>query len=357
MTTVKVSMHWLTLIMLWSVACTSVLAQESGAIVDSIQSNNDAAARSEPATKFHLKGVLISRSGRSSALVNNRVFIEGDRVAGAEILAIKEGAVQILVGSREFTVPVGSTAVAEQLSGSTIGKSHESTRPRINRKRNPPVATPLFPDSTLAQFNSDERHRPVKQGETLSDIAQHYLSGGVTMNQVMIALFQANPQAFGDNINILYEGAILRIPDQDELHFQSPELAMAVVVRHMDAWRTGHQQRIRLSKVIDSRQYGPVSSGETLSGIAVQVARNGATMNQMMMALFRANPQAFGGNINTLHSGAILRIPDEHELHDQSPELAMAEVVRHMDTWRTGSWQELRSTSAHAYMTASSRAD
>ena len=40
-------------------------------------------------------------------------------------------------------------------------------------------------------------------------------------------------------------------------------------------------------------------------------------MNQMMLAIYEANPQAFAGNINYLKEGAILRIPADAELADR----------------------------------------
>ena len=310
---------------------------------------NSGAADAEPATSFHLKGVLISQSGRS-ALVNGELSREGDRVGGAEILAITEGAVRILMGSRELTVHVGSTAVQARSFNPATGGSREPPRLRSVRKQDLPVGSVRLQVPALAGFHA----HPVKQGETLSGISQHYLSDGVTRNQMMIALFQTNPQAFSGNINVLHEGAILRIPDGNELLRQAPETATAEVLRQTEAWQIRHQQPTRLAKVLDQGEYGPVSGGETLSGIAERALPDGVTMNQMMIALFQANPQAFSNNINLLHEGAILRIPEAHELRRQEREIATAEVVRQTDAWRTGYWQQARSTAAYAHMTASS---
>lgn len=84
-------------------------------------------------------------------------------------------------------------------------------------------------------------------GETLSGIAQHYIGDGVTVDQTMIALFRANPHAFSGNINVLHEGAVLRIPDGGELRNQPPRTATAEVVRQTDAWRSGARQQARLT--------------------------------------------------------------------------------------------------------------
>lgn len=273
---------------------------------------------SDPAADFHLKGVLVSTSGRS-ALVNNRVAREGDRVAGAEILSIREGEVRIFMGSQELTVRVGSTAARAKSSGS----------------------------STVRPTDSDSHYGPVMRGETLSEIAERHLVDDVSLNQVMIALFEANPRAFDDNINRLHEGAILRIPAGNIVRRQATVTAEAEVMRQMAAWRSDRQQPVHVADVVDPLTYGPVAAGETLSGIAVNFLRDGATINQTMTALFDANPQAFSGNINVLLEGAVLRIPDAVALHHQTPEMATAEVVRQTNAWRHEADPPLQSASAN----------
>ena len=58
-----------------------------------------------------------------------------------------------------------------------------------------------------------------------------------------------------------------------------------------------------------------VQPGETLYSIAGRLSTGGrAGANRMALALFEQNPQAFGGNVNRLRSGAILRVPDEAAL-------------------------------------------
>lgn len=70
----------------------------------------------------------------------------------------------------------------------------------------------------------------VQQRDTLWGIAQRARSdSGLTTNQVMLALYQANPEAFMGNINRLKAGAILRIPPQDELAAILPQAAAAEV--------------------------------------------------------------------------------------------------------------------------------
>jgi pilus assembly protein FimV len=78
-----------------------------------------------------------------------------------------------------------------------------------------------------------------------------------------------------------------------------------------------------------------VRSGQTLSGIAAQMAGAGQTLDQTMVALLRANPEAFiGGNINRLKAGAVLRTPAQDELARVGAAEARAMVREQAAQWR-----------------------
>jgi pilus assembly protein FimV len=54
-----------------------------------------------------------------------------------------------------------------------------------------------------------------------------------------------------------------------------------------------------------------VKRGDTLGVIAAQVRPEGVSLDQMLVALYRANPDAFvGNNMNRLRAGQILKVPD-----------------------------------------------
>ncbi|MGY4516033.1 FimV/HubP family polar landmark protein [Lysobacter sp. HA18] len=58
-----------------------------------------------------------------------------------------------------------------------------------------------------------------------------------------------------------------------------------------------------------------VRPGDTASRVASQVAPQGASNEQTMIGLLRANPEAFiGGDLNQLRSGSVLRVPATSEL-------------------------------------------
>jgi len=82
---------------------------------------------------------------------------------------------------------------------------------------------------------------------------------------------------------------------------------------------------------------GPVERGQTLSGIAHETAPEGVDVNQMMLALKQANPDAFyRDNINALKSGAVLRVPTREDAQAMAVAAAVAEVRRQNGDWRSG---------------------
>jgi len=78
-----------------------------------------------------------------------------------------------------------------------------------------------------------------------------------------------------------------------------------------------------------------VAKGDTLSKIAHSLrAESRPDVDQTMIALYRANPSAFGGNINVLRQGAVLRVPGADDIAALNQKEAMGEVHRQMDSWR-----------------------
>ncbi|HET6602900.1 MAG TPA: FimV/HubP family polar landmark protein, partial [Xanthomonadaceae bacterium] len=102
-----------------------------------------------------------------------------------------------------------------------------------------PLPAPPAPAPTPTPTAPVGEYGPVASGETLWSIAQRTRpDAGISVNQMMIALQQANPEAFiGENINRLKRGAVLRIPDSTELAALSASQAAVLVREQMDAWR------------------------------------------------------------------------------------------------------------------------
>ncbi|GJM04221.1 MAG: hypothetical protein DHS20C09_02120 [marine bacterium B5-7] len=81
--------------------------------------------------------------------------------------------------------------------------------------------------------------------------------------------------------------------------------------------------------------YGPTEQADTLWSIASEMRPDSSiSVNQMMSALLRANPEAFfNQNINGLKRGQILRMPTESEINALSNAQALAEVQSQHAAW------------------------
>ena len=76
----------------------------------------------------------------------------------------------------------------------------------------------------------------MQRAETLWAIADRLRPDGVTINQMMIAIYQSNPAAFGGNINVLRAGATLRLPETADFDTLATTVANAEVRRQTDEW-------------------------------------------------------------------------------------------------------------------------
>jgi len=84
-----------------------------------------------------------------------------------------------------------------------------------------------------------------------------------------------------------------------------------------------------------SGDYGPAVTGDTLWSIA-KAARpdSSVSIQQMMLAILNANPEAFiENNINGLKRGAILEIPDATEVDSLNQSDALAQVITQHALW------------------------
>ncbi|WP_282266616.1 FimV/HubP family polar landmark protein [Stenotrophomonas sp. PS02298] len=103
----------------------------------------------------------------------------------------------------------------------------------------PVSAAPAARPAAMPVASSEGQLAPVQRGQSLSQIARELSrESGASLNQTMVALMRANPEAFiRGNINLLKQGAVLRTPAQEELARVDASEARAIVRDQAAQWR------------------------------------------------------------------------------------------------------------------------
>ena len=126
--------------------------------------------------------------------------------------------------------PAASSAVVPQLAPTTPSASAVPAAPSqaVSKAAS---ATPTPTASAPAVAGMAERKRiRVSKGDTASKLARSMVPGGVTVDQMLVALLNSNPSAFiGGNVNRLRAGAELSVPDASVVVKTSPSEARQAI--------------------------------------------------------------------------------------------------------------------------------
>ncbi len=126
-----------------------------------------------------------------------------------------------------------------------------SVSPPVALKEKAPAVSPSAP---AASPSPRAGYRTVKRGDTLSGIAMETRPEGVTLEQMLVALYQANEDAFiGKNMNLLETGRVLRVPAKVEIDSISQNHADKVIRVQTADWNAYRQ---RLASVAVPRGTG-----------------------------------------------------------------------------------------------------
>lgn len=110
----------------------------------------------------------------------------------------------------------------------------------------------------------------IKRGDTLGKIANRLRGEGVSLEQMLVALFRENPRAFmGNNMNRMMAGKILTIPSRESVQAIAQDEALREVRAQAADWNA---YRSRLAGVVaDSAAREPGGKQEVSGRIAAKV--------------------------------------------------------------------------------------
>jgi len=175
----------------------------------------------------------------------------------------------------------------------------------VERPGRQPAARAAAPARPLDWANFSEYR--VRPGDTLWHIAERVRADtGLSLHQVMLAIFRNNPDAFfRDNVNNLYAGKVLAIPERDQIESMSVAAARREFRAQYDVWQ---EYKLKLAagsralKVADSTPAPsapapaaskPAAQAELQKGKAAAAAKPAETKPpEELLKIVRAAPSA-----------------------------------------------------------------
>jgi pilus assembly protein FimV len=147
---------------------------------------------------------------------------------------------------REYTVLLDPVETNTQnLAAASTSSTPAIVATRLDEERTPsaekdnPTVNSSLKRKNNAAGQTKKSYGPVKRGDTLSSIARQVLPAGVDLNQMLVALYHANRDAFiADNMNLLKAGAVLKIPEKNEIASIDTTTAKAEIKMQAADWRS-----------------------------------------------------------------------------------------------------------------------
>ncbi len=205
---------------------------------------------------------------------------------------------------REYTVLLDPPVfMPEQAAPAELAPPVTTTPAAGAVTRPAPVVSQPAPRSVTVSpaVSQPSAYGPIQRSETLWAIAEQVRpDSSVTMNQAMVALYQANPHAFDGNINRLRAGTTLNVPDRAGMTRLSASQASAEVRDHNTSWRgersapqvavapattSAPQPQERLELVPPGQAETPAATRGADQGTSDQLAEQTALTDELMGAV------------------------------------------------------------------------
>jgi len=151
-----------------------------------------------------------------------------------------------------------------------------------------PEARPLAPRPSAAAPSTSGRTYEVRKGDTLGKIARENKPDGVSMQQMLVALYRANQGAFiRSNMNLVREGRILQIPDRDAAAGVSATEASGVVRQHMSDFS---DYRAKVGAAVAAKPAAAAPGREVTGRIAAKPEAPAPGAQRDQLKLSKADP-------------------------------------------------------------------
>ncbi|MBX9900748.1 MAG: LysM peptidoglycan-binding domain-containing protein [Burkholderiaceae bacterium] len=264
--------------------------------------------------------LLVELNSSSGRLVREYTFL----LDPAELRTSQSAQVAnpVNVGSQTSTQGTPQTTAVEKAgSGSTSNSASANTKKNITKPN---------PTEKVATAGGDYE---VKRGDTLSKIASAYRSEGVSLDQMLVGIYRANPQAFdGSNMNRLKVGQVLTIPDSDALRSTTSSEARTVVQTHaadFNAYRNKLAGQVEDAPVRKSTPSKQVASGAVTAKVNEVPTASNEAIDRLKLSKAAGDAQS--------KSGVTKQLEEERLAKDKAIAEANArvkELEKNVDTLR-----------------------
>ncbi len=147
------------------------------------------------------------------------------------------------IAATQSSRPVAEARIVDTVRGGGSGGEFKPAPVRAAARSTPRVAPAPKVAGEPKQKPDTSGGRLVKQGETLRKIAAENQYEGVSLEQMLVGLFQNNPDAFiAKNVNRLKAGAILNMPEKSAVEAVSSAEAKKVYVAQASDWNAYRQK-------------------------------------------------------------------------------------------------------------------
>jgi pilus assembly protein FimV len=188
----------------------------------------------------------------------------------------------------EPAAPVVAPVIAAAPAPAPAAEPEKPAPPAVEVAKEPAKEEMAKPAEAAKPAADEPKVYEVVKGDTLGKIARGNLPPGVTLNQMLVAIYLANQSAFiRENVNWVRAGAILNIPGADAIGSVDVQEANRVVRAHMAQFR---EYRSRLAALPASADAAPAPR-ETAGPIEAKPAAPKPAAPQDQVRLSKVDPQ------------------------------------------------------------------
>ncbi len=244
--------------------------------------------------------LLLELAGGNSRLVREYTFLldppELRRAQPAQVAAAKAPA-----SSTQQPASQPITRAESVPQPTTSARSSAATAPQAQPARSS-AAQPRRDAAASVPLDDYE----VKSGDTLARIAGQFKPEGISLDQMLVALQRANPDAFiSNNINRLRAGQILSIPDAQAAGSVSGDEAKSIVVAQaadFNAYRNKLAERIAAAEAQKSDEAKQSATGKITAKVEEQPTA--ASESKDKLTLSRSGAAALGADAGASNIGS-----------------------------------------------------